>query len=126
MIQKGTISSVDENKKTAIVIPMDAKSTVTFALVVPYFLWECLDVGMEVVYCTFEDLTGIILSRLDGEWNHTVYETLTVKGVQEITKTLDVGETVTAQTDVIASGISLVGHVHGGIYPGSSNTSTPQ
>ncbi|WP_439587658.1 phage baseplate assembly protein V [Hydrogenophaga sp.] len=32
---------------------------------------------------------------------------------------------VTVATDVIAAGISLVHHVHGGIVPGGSNTSTP-
>ena len=44
--------------------------TVTFPLVVPYFLIGALPVNTPVIYATFDDNSGIILARADGEWNH--------------------------------------------------------
>ena len=68
MIDKGFISSIDEDKKLAVIVPMSAGAAVTHNLVIPYFLRECLQVNMPVVYATFEDNTGIILARMDGEY----------------------------------------------------------
>lgn len=69
MVQKGTISALYESGKKATVKPYMGE-IVTVRLVVPFFLYKCLAVGMPVVYATFEDNTGVILARMDGEWNH--------------------------------------------------------
>ena len=76
MIQKGKISSVegkaDRNgdKTTARVLPSTADSMVTRPLTIPWYLrgeMGNLTPGTEVAYAMFEDGTGIILSRMDGE-----------------------------------------------------------
>lgn len=68
MIEKGTISTVSGKKAT--VIPSFSNAPVSVELVVPFFLVGSLTVGMPVVYAQFEDNTGVILARMDGEWNH--------------------------------------------------------
>lgn len=110
MINKGFISSLQENGTKAIIIPQEASGNVTFPLVVPYFLLECLEVNMPVVYATFPDNTGIILARLDGEWNHKIYRTLTVEGITHITDKLTADNGITATGGISASGgISATG-----------------
>ena len=71
MVQKGKISAVLNGGKMVTVTPY-AGSTVTTALTVPVFLVGVLPVGTPVVYVVFEDNTGIVLSRMDGEWNGTI------------------------------------------------------
>ena len=120
MIQKGKISSVegkaDRNgdKTTARVLPSTADSMVTRPLTIPWYLrgeMGNLTPGTEVAYAMFEDGTGIILSRMDGEWNGIVPGDITVKkGVPS--------------ADVTATGISLTGHAHTDSMGGS--TSGPQ
>ena len=77
MIQKGKISSIegepDRNgdKTTARVLPSTADSLVTRPLTIPWYLrgdMGNLSPGVEVAYAMFEDGTGLILSRMDGEW----------------------------------------------------------
>lgn len=84
MIQKGKISSVegkaDRNgdKTTARVLPSTADSMVTRPLTIPWYLrgeMGNLTPGTEVAYAMFEDGTGIILSRMDGEWGGIVRAT---------------------------------------------------
>ena len=88
MIQKGKISSVegkaDRNgdKTTARVLPSTADSMVTRPLTIPWYLrgeMGNLTPGTEVAYAMFEDGTGIILSRMDGEWDGIVPGDITVK-----------------------------------------------
>lgn len=153
MIDKGFISSIDEDKKLAVIVPMSAGAAVTHNLVIPYFLRECLQVNMPVVYATFEDNTGIILARMDGEWNHIIYEQVHVKGdvkTDGVTETTDditttgnisspgldtaagssvikgsvtVQGSVTASGDVTGAGISLQGHTHGYTHGGTASGS---
>ena len=87
MIQKGKISSVegkaDRNgdKTTARVLPSTADSMVTRPLTIPWYLrgeMGNLTPGTEVAYAMFEDGTGIILSRMDGEWDGIVPGDITV------------------------------------------------
>lgn len=79
MIDKGTVSALLEGGKKINVKPY-LGDIVTVDLVVPYFLFECLEVGMPVVYVTFEDNTGIVLARMDGEWSHKLRD-----GVEVVT-----------------------------------------
>lgn len=72
MVNKGIVSALYEGGKFASVKPYVGE-IVTVRLVVPFFLLASLEVGMPVVYASFDDNTGIVLARMDGEWNHKVY-----------------------------------------------------
>ena len=115
MIQKGKISSIegapDRNgdKTTARVLPSTADGRVTRPLVIPWWLrgkMGNLTPDVEVAYAMFEDGTGIILSRMDGEWDGTV------PGSVKVEK----GDVTVPDGDVTASGISLKTHTHAGVH----------
>ena len=115
MIQKGKISTVegaaDRNgdKSTARVLPCTADGMVTRPLTIPWWLrgkMGNLKPGDEVAYAMFEDGTGIILSRMDGEWDGTV------PGSVKVEK----GDVTVPDGDVTASGISLKTHTHAGVH----------
>ena len=122
MIQKGKISTVegaaDRNgdKTAARVLPCTADGMVTRPLTIPWWLrgkMGNLKPGDEVAYAMFEDGTGIILSRMDGEWDGTV------PGNVKVEK----GDVTVPDGDVTASGISLNTHTHAGVH---GETSGPQ
>ena len=69
MVKKGKVSTVSADGKTVTVTPYSG-GIVTSALIVPFFLIGALPVNTPVVYTTFDDNTGIVLSRADGDWNH--------------------------------------------------------
>lgn len=68
-VSKGLVSALHDGGRTAEVKPYTGE-IVTVRLVVPFFLYKCLQVGMEVVYAAFDDNTGLVLARMDGDWNH--------------------------------------------------------
>lgn len=72
-VSKGTVSALYNGGKMATVTPYLGE-TVTVQLVVPFFLYKSLEVGMPVVYAVFEDCTGVVLARMDGEWNHKIWD----------------------------------------------------
>ena len=118
MIQKGKISSIegepDRNgdKTTARVLPSTADSLVTRPLTIPWYLrgdMGNLSPGVEVAYAMFEDGTGLILSRMDGEWPGIVPGDITIK--KGALTVQDKGVSVPS-ADVTASGISLTSHTH--------------
>lgn len=105
-INKGTIASISGN--TARVVPADAAARPTAQIVVPWHLrgdTGQLKKGTEVVYVEFDDATGLLLGRADGEWG-------------EYLPSLSAG-------DVKAGGVSLKNHKHSGVEPGSGTTSGP-
>lgn len=111
MIQKGTISSIegraDRNGDltAARVIPCTADGAVTRPLTIPWYLrgeMGKLSPGIEVIYAVFEDGTGAILSRMDGEWDGIVPGDVTVKK----------GTFKVPDGDVEAGTISLKSHTH--------------
>lgn len=115
MIQKGKISTVegaaDRNgdKTTARVLPCTADGMVTRSLTIPWWLrgkMGNLKPGDEVAYAMFEDGTGIILSRMDGEWDGTV------PGSVKVEK----GSMTVPDGDVTATDISLKTHTHTGVH----------
>lgn len=71
MVLKGKVSDV-LNGGTAVTVTPYGGGVVTIALTVPFFLIGALDVNTPVAYVTFEDNTGIVLARMDGEWNHSL------------------------------------------------------
>ena len=111
MIQKGTISSIegapDRNgdPTRARVLPSTADGAVTRPLTIPWYLrgeMGNLSPGTEVIYTMFEDGTGAILTRMDGEWSGTVPGDVTVKK----------GTFKVPDGDVEAGTISLKSHIH--------------
>ena len=71
MIYKGQVSAILDGGKTVTVTPYSG-GIVTFPLVVPFFLIDALPVNTPVVYAAFDDGTGIVLARADGDWNHAI------------------------------------------------------
>ena len=101
-VSKGKVSALHDGGKTAEVKPYTG-DVVTVRLVVPFFLLGSLTVGMEVVYASFDDNTGLVLARMDGEWSHTIKGNVDVEG------------------DASAGGIGLNSHTHsapGGVTGG--------
>ena len=72
MVQKGKVAAVLDGGKKVTVTPY-AGITVTTAITVPFFLVGVLPVGTPVAYVVFDDNTGIVLSRMDGEWNQNLF-----------------------------------------------------
>ena len=129
MIQKGTISSVEgdtdrnDDKTKARVLPCTADGMVTRPLTIPWWLrgkMGNLKPGDEVAYVMFEDGTGVILTRMDGNWDGTVPGDITViKGSVEVTEgdlTVTTGSISVPAGDVVASGISHTSHTHTGVH----------
>lgn len=46
-------------------------------------------------------------------------------GTMKVTGTMDITGNITGDSDIIASGVSLTKHTHGGVEPGGSSTSSP-
>lgn len=96
MIEKGYISAILEGGKKVTVIPAFSSDVVSHELVVPFFLYKSLAVKMEIVYCWFQDDTGMVLGRMDGDWNHKIFD-----GVEIVSG------------DLVAPGVpSYTGHTH--------------
>ena len=106
-INKGKIASISGN--TARVVPSDASAKPTAKITIPWHLRGGsgnLKKGTAVVYAEFDDATGLLLGRADGEWGAYL-------------PSLSAG-------DVTAGGVSLKTHKHGGVETGSGTTSAPK
>lgn len=123
-IEKGTILTIegpaDRNGDLTMarVSPSQNNSLVSRPVVIPWYMRGAsgnLKKGTEVIYVIFDDHTGQLLGRMDGEWFGIL------RGDVEINGSLAVGgDIATGSLD------SVNGHVHGGVEPGSSTTSGPQ
>lgn len=140
-IDKGYISRIlaakdwNGHPTQAAIDPCTNSGAVTPALTIPWYLrgqMGGLKVGDCVAYALFDDGTGVIIDRLDGEWTGVIdYPTRTTGDVinekTELTKgkftgtggmAISGGEgatvdgTVTTSGDVVAGGISLQDHTH--------------
>lgn len=97
------------------VLPSDAGAKPTAKIVIPWHLRGStgnLTKGTPVVYVEFDDASGLLLGRADGEWGAYL-------------PGLTAGSISVPEGDVNASGVSLSGHRHGGIEPGSGTTGRP-
>lgn len=113
-INKGTIASIEGN--TARVVPSDAGAKPTTKITIPWHLRGStgnLKKGTAVVYVEFDDSTGLLLGRADGEWG-------------EYLPHLTAGSISVPEGDVTASGVSLTGHTHGGVETGGGSTGKPR
>lgn len=102
MIEKGVISTVSGDGKTVTAVPSFSDAPVSPTLTVPFFLAGSLTVGMPVVYAQFEDNTGVVLARMDGDWNHALAGDVEIKG------------NITAQDMITGAVSSYNGHTHTG------------
>lgn len=66
MVEKGKVSSVLDGGKSVTATPYSG-GTVTAPLAVPSELIGLLSVNTPIVYITFEDGTGVVISRVDGK-----------------------------------------------------------
>ncbi len=90
-------------------LPSDAGAKPTAKIVIPWHLRGStgnLTKGTPVVYVEFDDASGLLLGRADGEWGAYL-------------PGLTAGSISVPEGDVNASGVSLSGHRHGGVEPGS-------
>lgn len=123
-IEKGTILTIegpaDKNgdMTTARVSPSQSSGLVSRPVVIPWHMRGAsgdLKKGTEVVFVIFDDQTGQLLGRMDGEWFGVIRGDIEING------------DLTVDNDIATKTIDSVnGHVHGGVDPGSSNTSGPQ
>lgn len=113
-VNKGTIASIEGN--TARVVPVDAGSKPTAKIAIPWHMRGGagnLAKGTVVVYAEFDDSTGLLLGRADGEWGAYL-------------PSLTAGSISVPEGDVRASGVSLSGHTHGGVETGGGSTGKPK
>lgn len=77
--------------------PCTNAGAITPALTIPWYLRGQignLKVGDEVAYCLFDDGTGVIIDRLDGEWTGVIdYDTETTGNVIHDKTVTTVGDT---------------------------------
>ena len=113
-INKGKIASIEGN--TARVVPSDAGAKPTAKITIPWHLRGTtgnLAKGVAGVYVEFDDSTGLLLGRADGEWGAYL-------------PSLTAGSISTPKGDVTARGVSLSGHTHSGVETGGGSTGKPQ
>lgn len=123
-VEKGTISDivpdpVDRNgdSTTARVMSSVRSGEISRPITIPWWLrgkMAELKPGDEVVFTIFEDMTGFIIGRADGEWPGIVPGDITLTG----TGTME--DLITEQVP------SYNGHVHPGISPGGDKTEKPE
>lgn len=150
-IQKGKISKIEGpndrngNPTRARVLPSTSDGAPSRPYVIPWWLRGPaaeLAAGVEVAFATFDDLTGIILARMDGEGGATIPGDLnltgsvTVGGSSTITGAVKAGSvetptltnsgtaqigTLTA-ADGTVGGVNVKSHKHTDSMGGSTST----
>lgn len=156
-IEKGIILTIEgeldrnENPTKARVQSKTAEGTATLPLTIPWYLrgsMGMLEKETEVVYAIFDDATGVILARMDGNWEGRMEETQLFLDLMDTTATvqgnIDVSEGITGKNSktismeaetinvdtltgasITDSGVRLATHTHGGVESGGSSTHQP-
>jgi len=127
-IDKGKITSIDGNSVR--VVPCNESGLVSARVVVPWHLRDSsgnLAKGTEVIYVIFDDQTGILLGRADGNWGSylpglTIGGTLNAAGV---TAKNSITAGSIAATTVKAGDVSLGSHKHS-VTDGATETGSPK
>lgn len=124
-IDKGNISRILNTKdwnghpNSATINPCTNSGAITPPLTIPWYLrgkMGGLKVGDCVAYALFDDGTGVIIDRLDGEWTGVIdYPTQTTGDVKHDKNVTTVGKTTT-QDVATGSVSSLNGHTHTGVH----------
>ncbi|MCM1388089.1 MAG: hypothetical protein NC231_12235 [Bacillus sp. (in: Bacteria)] len=123
-IEKGVILTLggepdrNDNYTKATVQATSAEGTPTLPLVIPWYLrgsMGMLQKGTEIIYALFEDESGILLSRADGNWNGKLEEQElildTLGKTAKITGNVDISESIEGDR-VVSRGIVLSSHRH--------------
>ena len=156
-IEKGIILTIEgemdrnQNPTQARVQSKTAEGTTTLPLTIPWYLrgsMGMLEKETEVVYALFDDATGIILARMDGNWEGKMEETQLFLDLMDTTATvqgsIDVSDGITGENSEIGSmkattidvntltgssitdsGVRLATHTHSGVESGDSDTDKP-
>ena len=127
-IDKGKITSIDGNSVR--VVPCNESGLVSARVVVPWHLRNSsgnLAKGTEVIYVIFDDQTGMLLGRADGNWGSylpglTIGGTLNAAGVTA--KNSITAGSIAANT-VKAGEVSLGSHKHS-VTDGATETGSPK
>lgn len=95
VLQKGVILTLEGetdrngNLTKAKVQSASAEGTSTLPITIPWHLrgeMGMLEKGTEIAFVVFDDATGIIVSRMDGNWNGIMEDDITIKGNLTIEK----------------------------------------
>lgn len=127
-IDKGKITSIDGDSVR--VVPCNESGLVSARVVVPWHLRNSsgnLAKGTEVIYVIFDDQTGMLLGRADGNWGSylpglTIGGTLNAAGVTA--KNSITAGSIAANT-VKAGEVSLGSHKHS-VSDGATETGSPK
>ena len=113
-IHKGRISKILDSPKDAWghptlaqVNPNTNAGAITYSIVIPWWLrgrTGALKVGDEVCYAVFDDATGIIVSRADGNWQGVMDFDVTTSGDVVDEKTVLTYGDVTQESNVLTKG----------------------
>ena len=100
VVQKGIILTMEGetdkngNPTKARVQAASAEGTSTLPITIPWYLrgkMGNLEKGSEIAFIVFDDQTGIVVSRMDGNWEGTIEEDVTVRGTLTVEKDIKLG-----------------------------------
>ena len=103
VLQKGVILTLEGetdrngNLTKAKVQSASAEGTSTLPITIPWHLrgeMGKLEKGTEIAFVVFDDTTGIIVSRIDGNWDGTIENNITIKGNLTVRKDLELGGSI--------------------------------
>ena len=103
VVQKGIILTLEGeidkngNPTKAKVQSVSAEGTSTLPITIPWYLrgeMGKLEKGTEIAFVVFDDTTGIIVSRIDGNWDGTIDNNITIKGNLTVRKDLELGGSI--------------------------------
>lgn len=100
VVQKGIILTLEgpadknDNQTRARVQSASAEGTSTLPITIPWYLrgkMGNLEKGTEIAFVVFDDYTGIIISRMDGNWDGTIEDDITARGNLTVGKDIKLG-----------------------------------
>lgn len=100
VVQKGIILTLEGpadkngNPTRARVQSASAEGTSTLPITIPWYLrgkMGNLEKGTEIAFAIFDDYTGIIISRMDGNWDGTIEDDVAVRGNLTVGKDIKLG-----------------------------------
>ncbi|MDE6055896.1 MAG: pre-mRNA-splicing factor [Lachnospiraceae bacterium] len=103
VVQKGIIltlegeTDINGNPTKAKVQSTSAEGTSTLPITIPWYLrgeMGRLEKGTEIAFVIFEDLTGIIVSRIDGNWDGMIEDNITIKKNLVVDADIKLGEKI--------------------------------
>lgn len=139
-IEKGKITSIDGN--TARVVPCNESGLVSAQVVIPWHMRGSagnIAKGTEVIYAVFDDQTGVLLMRADGNWGSSlpslsISGNISVGGSAKIEGQTSAGSVSTGSVTangtiqgntVKAGSIDLAAHKHS-VSEGATETGAPK